>query len=112
MSGVSTVRKIGIITRVAARQAGRNRTLSALWRAGVVTARSAGKVLHQLWLEVTGFVFLVIAAIGGMALVREVHKYQSGEAVLGRVILAIIFTLLFLWFGLSSFWSAAKKSRK
>ena len=112
MSGVSTVRKIGILTRVAAQQAGRSRTLSALWRAGMVTARSAGKVLHQLWLEVTGFVFLVIAAIGGIALVREVHRYQSGEAVLGRIILAIIFTLLFAWFGLSSFWSARRKDRR
>ena len=112
MSSVSTLRKIGIITRVAAKQAGQNRTLAALWRAGQATAGSVGKVLHQLWLEVTGFVFLTIAAIGVFALVREVGKYQAGQAGLGRLTIAIVFTLTFSWFGVSSFWRVRKKNVK
>jgi len=112
MSSVSTLRKIGIITKVAARQAGRNRTLGALWRAGKLTAVSLGKVLHQLWLEVTGFVFLVIAGIGGFALVRELHRYQAGEAVLSRIVVAVVFTLSFTWFGVSSFWRVRRKNQR
>ena len=47
-----------------------------------VTLRSFGRILHQLWLEVTGFVFLVLAAIGGVALNRELVKYQAGHGEL------------------------------
>lgn len=112
MSSVSTLRKIGIITRVAAQQAGRNRTLAALWRAGHATAFSLGKVLHQLWLEVTGFVFLAIAGIGGFAVVREVGQYRAGQAGLSRVVIAIVFTLTFTWFGLTSFWRVRKRNEE
>ena len=107
---VSTLRKIGVISRVAARQAGRSRYLSALWTAAQATAGSLSQVLRQLWLEVTGFVFLAIAVIGGFALAREYAKYQAGNAPAGKVILAAVFTLLFAWFGLTSFWRARKKN--
>jgi len=65
--------------------------------------------LSQLWLEVTGFVFLALAAIGGLAFAREYAKYHSGHVGLDRVVLAICFTALFGWFGLSSFWRVRKK---
>ena len=65
MQGVSTTRKLGIAARVAGRvisqQAGRSRTLGALTNAGRATATHCGRVLGQLWLEVTGFVFLALA---------------------------------------------------
>jgi len=35
------------------------------------SARSFGRVLHQLWLEVTGFTFLAMAAVGAMAVIRD-----------------------------------------
>lgn len=111
MPHVSTLRKIGVITRVAARQAGRSRRLTALWGAAQATAASLGRVLHQLWLEVTGFVFLAIAVIGGFALAREYARYQAGTAPGGKVALAAIFTLTFAWFGISSFWRARRRSR-
>jgi|SRR5450432_1679056 hypothetical protein len=103
---VSTARKIGIVTRVAWQQAGRSRTVRALTGAARATARSFGKVLHQLWLEVTGFVFLVMAAVGGIAFAREYGKHQGGR---GRLIVAICFTLTFVWFGISSFWKVRRK---
>jgi len=91
---------------VVARQAGKNRTVSAVWAAIRAAAASFGRLLRQLWLEVTGFVFLAIAAIGAYALVREYDKYRAGLPNGSRLGLAICFTLLFAWFGLSSFWRA------
>ena len=76
------------------------------------SAQSFGRVLHQLWLEVTGFTFLVMAAIGAMAGLREYGRYQSGRATgPGRLLLAICFTASFAWFGLSSFWRVKRKAK-
>jgi hypothetical protein len=108
---VSTLRKLGIVGRVAARQAGRTRTGSAILKGVRATAVSFGRVLHQLWLEVTGFTFLALAGIGALAGLREYAKYQAGRAAgPGRLILAILFTASFAWFGLSSFWRVRRKS--
>src|SRR5438270_10420910 len=106
---VSTIRKIGIAGRIAARYAGKNRVAAAAWKGLRVTATSFGRVLGILWLEVTGFVFLCLSAIGGMALAREYTKYQAGQVGSGRLILAIAFTVTFAWFGLSSFWKARRR---
>jgi len=92
-------------------QAGVSRTANALLQAGRTTASSVGRVLHLLWLQVTGFVFLCIALIAGLALRREYVLYQSGNVGSGKVWLAAIVTLMFLWFGLSSFWRAGRKSK-
>jgi len=102
-------RKLGVIARIAAQQAGRSRSFGAITRACRATAAHTGRVLGQLWLEVTGFVFLCLAGIGAVAFVRELLKYQVGKATSGRVGLAIGFTVLFGWFGLSSFWRVRKK---
>jgi hypothetical protein len=109
MVSVSSARKLSILARVAARQAGKNRTASAIFKGVRTTATHFGHVLHQLWLEVTGFVFLFIAAIGAGALTREYAKYRTTHAGPGRLVLAICFTLTFAWFGVSSFWKVRKK---
>jgi hypothetical protein len=110
MANVSTARKISVFARVAVQQVGRSRTVAAILRAGRATASTWGRVLSQLWLEVTGFVFLFLAAIGAGAFVREYNKYQAGQTTSGRVLLAIIFTLTFGWFGVSSFWKVRRKN--
>ena len=81
--------------------------MAAVMHAGRVTLRSFGRVLHQLGLEVTGFVFLVMAGIGGIALSREYAKYQAGRP--GRLGIAVVFCLTFGYFGLSSFWRVRRK---
>jgi hypothetical protein len=106
---VSTARKLGVVARVATQQAKRSRTARALGGAVSTTARACGRVLHQLWLEVTGVVFLVMATSGGFALAHEYAKYQSGRAGFGRVAVAICFTVTFAWFGVSSFIRVKKK---
>ena len=79
VSKVSTARKLGVVARVAAQQAKRSRTVRAATSAVSTTARAFGRVLHQLWLEVTGLIFLVMAASGGFAPAKEYAKYQAGR---------------------------------
>jgi hypothetical protein len=115
VSNVSTLRKLGVVARVAGKQAGRwtgrNRTLRAASSAVRTTMRSFSRAAHQLWLEVTGSVFLAMAAFGGAATVREYVKYTAGQTTASRVAIAGCFTLAFAWFGLSSFWRARRKSQ-
>jgi hypothetical protein len=90
----------------------RSRAWNAVLQGARATARSFGHVLHLLWLEVTGAVFLAMAVMGGVALGREYMKYQAGHATAGRVLIAVGFTMTFAWFGLSSFWRVRKKARQ
>jgi hypothetical protein len=107
MATVSTARKIGVAARVAARMAGRratqSRTLGAFWQAGRATLAHWGRVLGQLWLEVIGFVFLSLAAVGVVAFVRAYVQYDSGKTSSAHVVAAALFTVLFAWFGVDSF---------
>jgi hypothetical protein len=109
---VSALRKLGVVARVAGNQAGRNRTVNAILSGVRTTARSFGRAANQLWLEVTGTVFLTMALFGGIAGVREYVKYANGQTTAGRVAVAVCFTLTFAWFGLSSFWRVKRKSQR
>ena len=109
MTKLSTFRKMTILARVVSQSAGRNRTVSAVVKGFRASAAHFGRVLHQLWLEVTGFVFLALAFIGAIAFFREFARYQAGQTTTGRVVVAIVFTLTFVWFGVSSFWRVWKK---
>ena len=110
--GGQAVRKIKLILRAAASLVESSRTGRAVLAGIRATTRSFGRVLHQLWLEVTGFTFLALAGVGAMAGLREYGKYQSGHAAgPGRLALAVCFTASFTWFGLSSFWRVKRKAK-
>ena len=109
---VSTARKLGVVARVATQQAKRSRTVRAATRAAATTATAFGRVLHQLWLEIAGVVFLIMALGFAEATVREYGKYHVGQAGLGRVLVAICFTVAFAWFGVSSFWRVRRKGKR
>lgn len=98
-----------MVARVATEQAKRSRTVRAASHAAATTAKAFGRVLHQLWLEVTGVIFLIMALSFAGATVKEYGKYHAGQAGLGRVGIAICFTVTFAWFGVSSFWRVKKK---
>jgi hypothetical protein len=112
VSKVSTWRKLGVVARIAGQQAGRSRRLSAVAGAIRATTRSLVRVLHQLWLEVIGTVFLAMAAFGAVALVREYTRYEAGRTTVSRVAIALCFTLTFAWFGLTSFWRVKRKNQR
>ena len=59
-----------------------------------VTGKHVGRVMHLLWLEVTGFVFLAIGAIAGLAVFREYHRYQAGQVGINRVVVAVVIAAL------------------
>lgn len=116
MASVSTGRKLGIAARVAGRvisQHARNsRSIGAVTSGARAAASHFGRVLGQLWLEVTGFVFLFLAGIGVIAFFREYAKYQTGHATSSRAVLAVCFAGLFGWFGVSSFWRVRRRAQK
>jgi hypothetical protein len=107
---------LGAVARVAGQnagqQVGRNRTLRAAMGAVRTTGRSFGRAAHQLWLEVMGLFFLVMAIGFASGTVKEYVKYHAGEAGSGRLVVALFVTLTFAWFGLSSFWRARRKSQR
>ena len=111
MVNLLTARKLSLLARLALRQAQQTRTWGAFLRAGRITATHVGRVLHQLWLEVTGFVFLVLAGIGSLALYREYALYQGGKVNPSRIVVAICFTVMFAWFGVSSFWKTRRRNK-
>ena len=107
-----TVRKIRLFFQAAVNVVERSRMGRAALAALRATAGSFARVLRQLWLEVTGFTFLAMAAVGAMAGVREYGRYQSGHATgPGRLVLAVCFTVSFAWFGLTSFWRVKRRAK-
>jgi hypothetical protein len=112
MTTGQTLKKAKLAFRVAADMVRRSRVGSAVLSGIYASASSFGHVLHQLWLEVTGFTFLAMALVGAMAGIREYGKYQSGHGGgPGRLVLAICFTVSFAWFGLSSFWRVRRRAK-
>jgi hypothetical protein len=106
------VKKLGLFLRVASQQVARSRTGKAVYQGLRATASSLGKILHQLWLEVTGFTFFAIALFGAVAGFHEYAEYHAGREVgPGRLILAICFTISFAWFGFSSFVRMRRKTK-
>lgn len=105
-------KKLGVVLRIVIKQLRSSRAGAAVIKGFETTARSFGRILHQLFLEVTGFTFLAIAAIGSITAFREYGKYHAGlVAGPGRLILAMVFTFSFTWFGLSSFWRLRRRKR-
>ena len=94
---------------MAGRKSGENRWVRAIYKASSVTIRNVGKVLHVLWLEVTGLFFLALAVVGAAAAVREYHRHAAGTGSIGKMWLASGFAVLFAYFGVSSFWRSRRR---
>jgi len=112
MANVTTARKLGIAARLAGQQVKGSRTFGAVMSGARAMLKHFSGVAHQLWLEVTGFAFLVFAAAGALALVREYRSFHAGKATSSHLLLAAGFTVVFTWFGVTSFWRAKTRSRR
>jgi len=117
VSGISGARKLGVVARVAARQAGQMRwnqsawkTLRAAWSGARITLEHFARVLRLLWLQIVGVFFLFFAAAGAVAARREYLHWQAGTVGPGKMARAVGFALVFVWFGVTSFWRAGRKS--
>jgi len=67
--------------------------------------RSSARILHRLWLEITGFLFLSLAVFGGFSLFKEWGVYPS-EGETWKVAAAGSFTVVMVVFGVYSFYKA------
>ncbi len=74
------------------------------------------KPARVLWNEVIGFLFMCIGVICGIRAVRLFMDFSNATqaesaAALLRLVVSGGFTLLMLYFGITSFWRARKISR-
>jgi protein-S-isoprenylcysteine O-methyltransferase Ste14 len=114
VSQPSEAAKWGTRAAAAVQVAGRTRqgrVVKALFSGAHAAATSFLRVLHLLFLEVTGFLFLCIGSIGALASWREYHKVQAGTAPQRNLVIALVFSAMFLWFGITSFWRARRKNK-
>jgi hypothetical protein len=99
------------LARAAGRFTGDKALRKRVVRAGIsgvaATMESVGRVLRKLWHEITGFLFICLAVIGGAEVWRkwETHETQ-------KLAVAAVFAVMFLYFGVSSFWRAKSVHRK
>jgi glycerol uptake facilitator-like aquaporin len=85
---------------------------SALFAGAKSTLSSVGHVAHLFWLEITGLFFLFFAVGFGAAAIREYRTWTSAHVNGGKLALVASFSLLFAWFGVTSFWRARKASKR
>ena len=114
MSEHSEATKWGTRAAALAHVAGRTRQgriAKAVFSGLQAAAASFLRVVHLLFLEVTGFLFLCISAMGWFAVWREYHKVQAGLTPQRNLVIAIAFSAMFLWFGATSFWRARRKRK-
>ena len=81
--------------------------ISLFLRHAIQWLQQAGRILHRLWLEVTGALFLGLAAFAAPAAVREWRAYQQDGSWL-RLLSTILFIGMMLAFGVYSFWKARR----
>ena len=89
--------------------AGGKRTFGALGKGFSAFAERLWKVAHALFLEVTGVFFVLFVLVGVGATWREYAAWSAGKIGPGRVLLAVCFTVLFLYFAVTSFWRSRRK---
>ena len=63
------------------------------------------RILRRIWLEVTGAIFLALAAFGVPGAIREWRLLEEGGSVL-RLVTTILFIVMMAGFGIYSFWKS------
>ncbi len=95
--------------RLAFRGASNSRWLRAGYSGAQATLRSARRLGRILWLQITGVFFCLFALTFAARLPRMYSNYASRSAPLSNLLVSVAVTVLFAWFGVSSFWKASKR---
>jgi hypothetical protein len=69
-------------------------------------------VLGLLFLEITGAIFLFFGLGIAAKVWSEYQAYRAGAQSMQRMELAIVLAVMFLYFGISSFWRSRRKARR
>jgi len=85
---------------------------SALWAGAKNTLGSVGHLVHLFWLQTTGLFFLFFAVGFGAAAIREYRTWNSAHVNGSKLAMVAGFSLLFAWFGVTSFWRARRASKR
>ena len=101
--------KFRAVSRVLGRNAGQSRWTRATYQGGRSFLRSIGHVIRTLWHEVTGLFFFVFGAVIAVRAFHEYRVYKAGQTSAGRVALAAILALMFLYFAWSAFHRAKRQ---
>jgi ABC-type arginine transport system permease subunit len=67
--------------------------------------------LRVLWNEIIGFLFIVLAIWATPSAIRNLRAYNGDGETLFRAALPLVFALIMIYFGVSSFLRARKISR-
>jgi hypothetical protein len=78
--------------------------LTALWRGIQAFFRAVWAALTRLLHQITGVFFFLFFAVGAAALVRQWDTWPPG-----KLAVTAVFTAVFAWFTVSSFWRARKR---
>jgi hypothetical protein len=108
MGGGQAIRKTVLIGRALARMGANSNTARAGLSAARIAGKAAARSAHVLWLEVTGFFFASFSVIGAGATWRE-YTHHAGNA---KILAAAAFSLLFGYFGVTSFAKARRRNRE
>lgn len=103
-------RGAGKLFRVVKGKPGRNRR----YFRGIISGAGAffnalSTAMRVLFLELSGLIFLLFSITIVGAFFREYRHYEQSHVGLDRVVLAGVVGVLFLYFGVSSFWRARRK---
>ena len=89
----------------------RNRLGYAIFSGVKAAVTSFGRTFYILWLEMTGFIFAVFTVMGGSAAFKEfrAHAWTTDPR---RFWTTLGFTIVCLWFTITSFWKAKRTKKK
>jgi hypothetical protein len=93
---------------MAGRTAGKSRLFRAAWSGVSAFLSAVGRVVRLLFLQMVGLIFCLLAASLVVRIPRAWHDRMRGNNAYELYVLCIL-SLMFLWFGLTSFWRARKR---
>jgi hypothetical protein len=105
---VQQIRRAILITRTLANRGRQNNYVRAGMMAAKTVGASAKHASRLLFLQVTGSFFVFFTVVGTMAALREYQRWQAADIGPGRFYAAVTFSVMFAYFGISSFWQARK----